>query len=78
MSNFCVNFCHAFIDFFLANHCVSLHSLIPSFKGGGGGGSGGSVKLSSCTLTAGSGASIEAKGGNGGQARKYGENGLVY
>ena len=46
--------------------------------GGGGGGSGGSVKLSSCTLTAGSGARIEAKGGNGGQARDAGENGLMY
>ena len=42
--------------------------------GGGGGGSGGSVKLSACTLTAGSGASVEAWGGNGGQARKaFGE-----
>jgi len=41
--------------------------------GGGGGGSGGSVKLSSCTLTAGSGARVEAKGGNGGQARGTGE-----
>lgn len=52
--------------------------MIPSSSGGGGGGSGGSVKLSSCTLTAGSGASIEAKGGNGGQARSRGENDLVY
>ena len=52
--------------------------LILSPSGGGGGGSGGSVMLSSCTLTAGSGASIEAKGGNGGQARSWGENGLVY
>ena len=79
MSNFCVNFYHAFIDFFLANHCLLRAVLISSISGGGGGGSGGSVKLSSCTLTAGSGASIEAKGGNGGQARDtYGENGLVY
>ena len=43
-------------------------------SGGGGGGSGGSIKLSSCTLTAGSGAVIQAKGGNGGQARGDGEN----
>ena len=77
MSNFCVNFYRAFIDFLLANHCI-LHSLISSDSGGGGGGSGGSVKLSTCTLTAGSSASIEAKGGNGGQARNAGENGLVY
>ena len=45
-----------------------------STSGGGGGGSGGSVKLSACTLTAGSGASVEARGGNGGQARSDGEN----
>jgi len=45
-----------------------------STSGGGGGGSGGSVKLSACTLTAGSGASVESRGGNGGQARSDGEN----
>jgi len=36
--------------------------------GGGGGGSGGSISFSACTLTAGSSAKIEAKGGEGGQA----------
>ena len=78
MSKLFFDFYHAFIEFFLANHCLLRAVLISSPKGGGGGGSGGSVKLSSCTLTAGSGASIEAKGGNGGQARVRGENGLVY
>jgi len=43
-----------------------------SSSGGGGGGSGGSVSFSACTLTAGSSAKIEAKGGEGGQARSNG------
>ena len=50
------------------------HSKIHSPHGGGGGGSGGSVNLSACTLTAGSGAVIQANGGNGGQARDWGED----
>ena len=41
--------------------------------GGGGGGSGGAVSFSACTLTAGSSAKIETKGGDGGQARGEGE-----
>jgi len=41
--------------------------------GGGGGGSGGAVRFSACTLTAGSNAKIEAKGGNGGRARDGGK-----
>ena len=40
---------------------------------GGGGGSGGAVSFSTCTLTAGPSAKIEAKGGTGGQARDYGK-----
>ena len=60
------------IDVFLL---TIAHSKIHSSHGGGGGGSGGSVKLSACTLTAGSGARVEAKGGNGGRARDVdGEN----
>ena len=56
-----------------------IHAVSISSSGGGGGGSGGSIKLSSCTLRAGSDASIEAKVGNGDQGRgSYGENGLVY
>ena len=41
--------------------------------GGGGAGSGGAVSFSACTLTAGSSAKIEAKGGTGGQARNDGK-----
>ena len=51
---------------------LSLIHIHFSSKGGGGGGSGGSVSFSECTLTAGSTAKIEAKGGTGGQAREYG------
>jgi len=43
-----------------------------SSRGGGGGGSGGAVSFSACTLIAGSSAKIEAKGGEGGDARNYG------
>ena len=43
-----------------------------SMLGGGGGGSGGAVSFSACTLTAGSSAKIEAKGGSGGQGRDIG------
>ena len=39
---------------------------------GGGGGSGGAVSFSACTLTAGLNATIEAKGGTGGQGRNGG------
>ena len=54
-----------------------LHSLLvflihSSALGGGGAGSGGAVSFSACTLTAGSSAKIEAKGGSGGQARGTG------
>ena len=59
------------IDVFLL---TIAHSKIHSPHGGGGGGSGGSVNLSACTLTAGSGAVIQANGGNGGQARRTGED----
>ena len=62
------------IDVFLL---TLAHSKIHS-SGGGGGGSGGSVKLSACTLTAGSGAVIQANGGNGGQARRNGENMICF
>jgi len=41
-------------------------------SGGGGAGSGGAVSFSACTLTAGSSAKIEAKGGEGGDARDWG------
>ena len=61
----------------LHRESLFLHSLLvflihPSALGGGGGGSGGSVRFSACTLTAGSSAKIEAKGGSGGQAKNYG------
>ena len=59
------------IDVFLLT--ILLTQKKHSSHGGGGGGSGGSVNLSACTLTAGSGAVIQAKGGNGGQARDTGE-----
>jgi len=45
--------------------------------GGGGGGSGGTIKLSACEIRAGSGARLEANGGNGGKARDHGENGVT-
>jgi len=45
---------------------------------GGGGGSGGAVSFSACTLTAGPSAKIEAKGGEGGQARNAGKRLLCY
>ena len=52
---------------------LSLINLHSSSSGGGGGGSGGSVSFSACTLTAGSNAMIEAKGGTGGRARNVGK-----
>ena len=45
---------------------------IKSPSGGGGAGSGGAVRFLACTVTAGSSAKIEAKGGNGGHARDSG------
>ena len=62
----------------LSPHSVLLliHILCSSL-GGGGGGSGGAVSFSACTLTAGSSAKIEAKGGNGGKARIYGKRHYV-
>ena len=47
--------------------------LLHSSSAGGGGGSGGSFRFSACTITAGSSAKIEAKGGTGGQARGSGK-----
>ena len=60
-----------------------LHSLLvfdshSSSLGGGGGGSGGAVSFSACTLTAGSSAKIEAKGGEGGRARNSGTRLFCY
>ena len=52
--------------------CLSLFCIHSSSSGGGGGGSGGSISFSACTLTAGSSAKIEAKGGEGGDARNIG------
>ena len=46
--------------------------------GGGGAGSGGAISFSACTLTAGPSAKIEAKGGEGGQARNGGKRLLCY
>ena len=74
MSNFCVNFDDEVWIIINIRLLTIAHSKIHSPHGGGGGGSGGSVKLSACTLTAGSGAVIQANGGNGGQARRNGEN----
>ena len=58
------------------NNFIISHLFVHSFSGksGGGGGSGGSISFSACTLTAGSSAKIEAKGGTGGQGRtSYGK-----
>ena len=61
-------FCFLYFEIYGTN----LSLFTPSSSGGGGGGSGGAVSFSACTLTAGSSAKIEAKGGTGGQARSYG------
>jgi len=52
-------------------HCLFLIHVHSRALGGGGAGSGGAVSFSACTLTAGSSAKIEAKGGTGGRARNY-------
>ena len=68
--------CKYWICVFLYNmHLFSQHSLLVSILihssplAGGGAGSGGAVSFSACTLTAGSSAKIEAKGGDGGRGR---------
>jgi len=57
-------------NFILSHHFYACTHY--SGKSGGGGGSGGAVSFSACTLTAGSSAKIQAKGGEGGRARNDG------
>ena len=57
-------------NFILSHHSYACTHY--SGKSGGGGGSGGAISFFACTLTAGSSATIEAKGGTGGQAENVG------
>jgi len=63
-------FCFLYFEIYGTN----LSLFTPSSSGGGGGGSSGAVNFSACTLTAGSSAKIEAKGGTGGQGRNSGSH----
>jgi len=72
------NECQSIISFFLINNIYALINHQYSEKSGGGGGSGGAVSFSACTLTAGSSAKIEAKGGTGGDARDRGKRLLCH